>query len=252
MDLNIDLSDFEEELHEPTTSDRGLTPAQRQKPCASERSVENLTPETLPSQPCQGRDDTASQPTRRFTGDQADEFKKLRKLVYKKSLAKYYRDEILKGIQENKFQIQLQKPALNLVEGNRAPLEFEQLINDILHEATEKINNAVANLYEDLIPQLHQEWELHIEVCKTKFGLEATKTVVSRAKAVALEFLRNKLSNPSVKKEEERETPLRPKNEQTPRGSKRGRSTQRPSFNRRNQGGRNPVEKILQFLKTLQ
>ena len=145
MDLNINLSDFEEELHEPTTSDRGLTPAQRQKLCASERSVENPTPETLHSQPCCGRDNTASQPTRRFTGYQAEEFKKLRKLVYKKSLAKYYRDEILKGIQENKFQIQLLKLALNLVEGNKAPLEFEQLINDSLHEANGKTNKAVPN-----------------------------------------------------------------------------------------------------------
>jgi hypothetical protein len=66
-------------------------------------------------------------------------------LYTKKSLAKYYRDEILKGIQENKFQIQLLKLALNLVEGNKAPLEFEQLINDSLHEANGKTNKAVPN-----------------------------------------------------------------------------------------------------------
>lgn len=249
----MELSDFEVDLEE-ISQQQGITPGQRQNPSSTNSEASKPRRDLPTTQPCTSNGDplgSTPQPTRRFTGEQAEEFRTLRKLVYKKFLAKYYRDEILKGIAENKFLIKVEKPALNLVEGGRAPQEFNQRIDEILLDATEKINTEVSNFYDEVIPQLTQEWDLHIEICKTKFGTELTKTVVTRAKTVALEFLKTKFSTNTEKKEEEKEPLSRPKNGYAQRGQKRWRTPNRTPH-RRDQNRRESVEKLLNILKTFQ
>lgn len=178
-------------------------------------------------------------PNFRLRGGREESFKLLRKLIYKKHLAQHYEACIKKGIRENKRVIQLQKPDLNLVEYTKAPENFERRIKEILAGAEQKINEEVVIHYQQLTPKLEEEWDIALEECKTRFGPEATKEVVQRAKSVATDFLKKKLQTmesegPEEPNQKRTRTPLREK--QTPQ--------------RRN-SRRDSMEDLLDFLKNL-
>jgi hypothetical protein len=202
-----------------------------------EDTLQNLIPKTKeqkenPNDPWQANGDTVgrTQPNYRLAAGQEESFKSLRKLIYKRQLAQHYEAQIRKGLTEHRPLIKLQKPDLNLVEYNKVPTNFEENIQNILKRAEMDINEEVRNHYETLIPKLEEEWEFSLEECKTRFGIQATKEVIHRAKTVAADFLKRKLQPP--------------KNENT---FKRPRISHNPQSRRPN---KQTIEDLLQILKS--
>ena len=217
-DLNITLDDFQME----DDTQRG----------AEQREIENKENSDKSWQDSGDRPGR-SQSNFRLAAGQEESFKTLRKLIYKRQLSQHYEAQIKRGLLEHRPLIKLQKPDLNLVEYNKIPANFEENISNILNKAEMDINEEVRNHYKTLIPKLEEEWDFAFEECKTRFGIQATKEVIHRAKTVATDFLKRKLQLPKT-----------PKNESAP---KRMKISQSPQPQRPRRG---TIEDLIQILKT--
>lgn len=240
MELNnTDEMETMDLFGEPFSQESFINPRQF-TPKSPDMIKENdpATPNTSPS------DEQTERPLR-LDGEQEDCFRILRKLIYKRHLAKYIQGEVTKGLQIQKHHIRISKPELNLVEPTRIPQDFQKQVSEILLDAERKLNNLVVDYYKEIIPDLETEWEFTVQSCNTRFGPTLTEAVVKRAKKVAQEYLKNRLQKPP------QPNFRKPKFDVTnPR--RRSWSQQPKNSNNKQENKMIPLDKLLEIMKSLQ